>query len=76
MSHRERSTFVYISGENGPALHVIVTDVPAEVCGQRGERVYAPEVTDQVLRIIQRARERKPTPRTGEVPLYSLARPV
>lgn len=75
MSHQERTTFVYTSVENGDALHVIVTDVPAGVCDQCGETVYTPELTDQLLEIIQKARERKPAPQTVEVPLYSLASP-
>lgn len=76
MLHQERTTYVYTSGEAAQAFHVIISDVPAEVCGQCGERVYTPEVTDQLLEIIQKARERKPAPQTVEVPLYSLARPV
>lgn len=75
MRHREHTAYTYTS-EDGETFHVIITGVPAEVCGLCGERVYAPGVTDQLLDIIQRVRERKPAPQTVEVPLYSLARPV
>lgn len=73
MRRQEHTTYTYASEGDGETIHVIITDVPAGVCAQCGERVYAPETTDQLLDIIRRARERKPAPRTIEVPLYSLA---
>lgn len=74
MGHQERTTFTHTFGEGGETLHVIITDVPADVCDQCGETVYAPEVTDQILQIVQSVREKKPAPRTVEVPLFSLAK--
>jgi YgiT-type zinc finger domain-containing protein len=73
MSYQERTTFIDTFADDRETFPVIITDVPAEVCDQCGEKVYTPEVTDQLPQIIQRNREGKPAPRTVEVLLYSLA---
>jgi YgiT-type zinc finger domain-containing protein len=46
----KKVTFVY---ENGDDFFVI-RDVPAEVCVACGERTYAPEITDEIMRFAKR----------------------
>jgi YgiT-type zinc finger domain-containing protein len=45
----------------------IIEHVPAEVCIKCGEKIYSPEVTDEILRF---AREKVKPVRKIEVPVY------
>lgn len=74
IDHRESTTFTHTFSDGGETFHVIVADVPADVCDQCGETVYTPDVTDQLLQVVQRVREGRPAPQTVQVPLYSLAK--
>jgi HTH-type transcriptional regulator / antitoxin MqsA len=56
-------TFVY---EHGDDLFLI-RDVPAEVCTACGERTYAPEITDEIMRF---ARRRFEPVQQIEVPVF------
>lgn len=59
-------TFTFEEGEK----HLIVEHVPAEVCTRCGEKMYTPEVTDELLRFA--GNEFKPA-RKIEVPVYDFA---
>lgn len=48
----------------------IIENVPAEVCGQCGERVLKPDVVRRIQKIVWEA---PAAPRTAEVPVYDLA---
>lgn len=50
--------------------YLIVEHVPAEVCQKCGEKMYSPEVTDELLRFARH--EFKPSRRI-EVPVYDFA---
>ena len=58
--------------EPARTYHAIVTDVPASVCRQCGERVYTPEVVDKLQALTKRVKKGAPAPKTIEVPVYSL----
>ena len=59
-------TFTY--EEEGKFL--IIEHVPAEICTRCGEKMYSPEVTDELLRLARKAT--KPARRI-EVPVYDFA---
>ncbi len=43
-------TFVYEEGDE----YLVVEHVPAEVCTKCGEKTYAPEVTDELLKFAKK----------------------
>ena len=47
--------------------YIFIEHVPADVCGRCGEKMYTPEVTDELLRIARK--DLKPV-RKIEVPVY------
>ena len=59
-------TFTYEEDDK----YLIVEHVPAEVCTKCGEKMYSPEVTDELLRFSRN--EFKPA-RSIEVPVYDFA---
>ena len=59
----EAVTFTYEEGDR----FLLVEHVPAEVCGRCGEKTYAPQVAEDLLRF---AREEFEPVRTLEVPVY------
>ena len=62
-SVKETVTFSY--EEEG--RYIFIEHVPADVCARCGEKIYSPEVTDELLRIARK--ELKPA-RKIEVPVY------
>ena len=62
-SVKETVTFSY-EEEDG---YIFIEHVPADVCARCGEKIYSPEVTDELLRIARK--ELKPVRRI-EVPVY------
>ncbi|MBP7231674.1 MAG: type II toxin-antitoxin system MqsA family antitoxin [Syntrophaceae bacterium] len=56
-------TFAYEEDDR----YLFIENVPADVCDQCGERIYAPEVTDELLRI---AGQKLCPVRKIEVPVY------
>jgi YgiT-type zinc finger domain-containing protein len=63
---KSKVTFTYEEGER----HLIIEHVPAEICNSCGEKMYSPEVTDELLRFAMN--EFKPV-RKIEVPVYDFA---
>ena len=63
----ETVTFSYEDGE----MHILVEHVPADVCSRCGERMYAPEVTDALLRL---ARQQSEHVRTVQIPVYDFSK--
>ena len=63
-SVKKRVTFSCEAEDNG---YIFVEHVPADVCARCGEKIYSPEVTDELLRIARK--ELKPVRRI-EVPVY------
>jgi len=59
-------TFTYEKDDK----YLIIEHVPAEVCTKCGEKMYSPEVTDELLRFARN--EFKPA-RKIEVPVYDFA---
>lgn len=59
----KKVTFVYDYGND----YFLIENVPAEVCTQCGEKTYAPEVTDDVIRL---AKKRLKPVRTVQVPVF------
>ena len=59
-------TFSYEQGDK----HLIVENVPAEVCERCGEKTYSSEVTDELLRFAHD--EFKPV-KTIKVPVFDFA---
>ena len=59
-------TFIY----DASSEYLFVENVPAEVCSQCGERTYAPEVTDDLLRI---AKKKLAPIKTVAVPVFEYA---
>lgn len=47
--------------------YIFIEHVPADVCERCGEKMYAPEVTDELLKI---ARKQLKPARSIEVPVY------
>ncbi len=62
----ETVTFTYEEGDR----FLLVEHVPAEVCERCGEKTYAPQVAEDLLRF---AREEFKPVRTLEVPVYDYA---
>lgn len=58
--------------DEGKDYHVIITEVPVEVCDQCGETVYTPDVFDRLLSIAQKVKNSKVPRKTIEVPVFSL----
>jgi len=63
---KSMATFTYEEDEK----HLIIEHVPADVCKRCGEKMYSPEVTDELLRFA--SNEFKPA-RKIEVPVYDFA---
>ena len=63
---KKRVTFAYDEAEK----HLLIENVPAEVCEQCGEITYSPDVTDKILKYANN--DLKPS-RTIEVPVYRFA---
>ena len=63
---KSKVTFTYEEDDK----HLIIEHVPAEVCKRCGEKMYSPEVTDELLRFARN--EFKPA-RKIEVPVYDFA---
>lgn len=63
---KSKVTFTYEEGER----HLIIEHVPAEICNSCGEKMYSPEVTDELLRFAMN--EFKPV-RKIEAPVYGFA---
>ena len=59
-------TFSYEEDEK----YLLVENVPAEVCSKCGEKIYAPEVTEELLKF---ASEEIPPVRVKEVPVFDYA---
>ena len=59
-------TFTYEDDDN----FVFVENVPGYVCIRCGENTYAPETTDELLRIVK---QRSSPSRKTEVPVYDFA---
>ena len=57
-------TFSYEEGDR----HLLVENVPAQVCTKCGEKTYSPEVTDKLLRFARA--EFRPV-RTIRVPVFN-----
>jgi len=62
-SVKETVTFSYEEEDR----YIFIEHVPADVCSRCGEKIYSPEVTDELLRIARK--ELKPA-RKIEVPVY------
>ena len=62
-SVKETVTFSYEEEDR----YIFIEHVPADVCARCGEKIYSPEVTDELLRIARK--ELKPA-RKIEVPVY------
>lgn len=62
-SVRQFVTFTY----EEDAKYVFIEHVPADVCERCGEKMYAPDVTDKLLKI---ARTKLKPVRKVEVPVY------
>ncbi len=60
---KETVTFTYEEEDK----YIFIEHVPADVCARCGEKIYSPEVTDELLRIARK--ELKPVRRI-EVTLY------
>ncbi len=63
---KRRVTFAYGEAEK----HLLIENVPAEVCEQCGEKTYSPDVTDKILEYANN--DVKPS-RTIKVPVYRFA---
>jgi HTH-type transcriptional regulator / antitoxin MqsA len=63
---KRKVTFSYDDDEK----HLIVEHVPAKVCKECGEKVYSPQVADELLRFANN--EFEPVKRI-EVPVYDFA---
>ncbi len=59
-------TFVYEDDDR----YLLIENVPADVCLKCGERLYSPEVADQLLRFSRNEYEPK---KTIEVPVYNFS---
>lgn len=64
---KKKVTFCYEEA----GKHLLVENVPAEVCIKCGEKMYAPKVTDALLRF---AREEFKPVKTIEVPVFDFAK--
>jgi len=60
---KETVTFTYEEADK----YIFIEHVPADVCERCGEKMYAPDVTDELLRI---ARKELEPARKIEVPVY------
>jgi YgiT-type zinc finger domain-containing protein len=56
-------TFIYEGEDN----YIVVKNVPAEVCERCGERMYTPEITEELLKFAQY--RFKPT-KTIQIPVF------
>ena len=68
VEHR-KVTFVYDYDKD----YFLIENVPAEVCTQCGEKTYAPEVTDDLIRF---AKKRSKPERTVKIPVFDYASQV
>lgn len=58
--------------DNGASHYFIVTDVPAEVCDQCGERVISPNVVSELRVIADMVQRGVRSEKKVEVPVFSL----
>ena len=65
----QKVTFVYDNDSD----YFLIENVPVEVCKQCGEKTYAPEVEDELIRVAQK--KLKPV-KTIQVPVFDYANPV
>ncbi len=65
----EKKVVNFIYDEND--RYIVIENVPANVCQNCGERLYSPEVTDQLLRFARN--EFKPV-KTIEIPVFDYAK--
>ena len=63
---KKEVTFVYDEGED----YLVVEHVPAEVCAKCGEKIYSPEVTEELLKFAKK--EFKPV-KTINVPVFDFS---
>ena len=63
---KRRVTFTYEEDDK----HLLVENVPAEVCTACGEKTYSPEVTDELLRF---GREDVKPKKIIKVPVFDFA---
>lgn len=69
----EKRVTVFRSYEEQPeSQYAIITDVPALVCHQCGERAYTPDVVDRLQSLSKLIRKGATPPKTTEVPVFSL----
>ena len=68
----KRVTLARIYEEQPGTPYAIITDVPASVCKQCGEKVYTPEVVEKLQTIRRLVRKGARPKQTVEVPVYSL----
>jgi YgiT-type zinc finger domain-containing protein len=62
----QKVTFVYEHDTD----YLFIENVPAEVCGQCGEKTYSPEVTDHLIHL---AKEKNKAVKTVQVPVFDYA---
>jgi YgiT-type zinc finger domain-containing protein len=48
----------------------VVTDVPVQACPQCGEQYFAPDIVDQLQRLLTHGPDNGQVPKTIEVPVY------
>jgi YgiT-type zinc finger domain-containing protein len=63
---KKEVTFVYDEGKD----YLVVEHVPAEVCSKCGEKIYSPEVTEELLKFAKK--EFKPV-KTINVPVFDFS---
>lgn len=63
---KKRVTFSYEEDNK----YLFVENVPAEVCTKCGEKIYSPEVTDELLRF---ARDEFKPVKSIEIPVFDFA---
>ncbi len=65
----EKKVVNFIYDEND--RYIVIENVPANVCRNCGEKLYSPEVTDQLLKFARN--EFKPV-KTIEIPVFDFAK--
>jgi HTH-type transcriptional regulator / antitoxin MqsA len=60
---KKKVTFLYDEDDK----YILVANVPAEVCTKCGEKMYSPQVTDELLRF---AKRRSKPVKTIQVPVF------
>jgi len=62
----KKVSFVYDDGDK----YLLVENVPAEVCTKCGEKIYSPEIANELLKY---ARKKYPPIKTVEMPVYDFS---